>query len=207
MPGLTKIRQFREALGLTQSEMGEALGQHQRVYAYYDLGTRPTPNKVRLALKDLGVSMDWYEDDRGDMLNPGIRLEVVRVQGQPIKLESIKAGPTEKAGIRHVVTLSGGGWDPNPPTEGFGLVEEPTPVVTLPGICIAPDTVETSVRILGEALAQRGLHMPADRFATLCRMAAEMVTLEKRAGLSGTLQELVTRRTNEILEMVVKGVA
>lgn len=191
---------------MTQAEMGEALGQHQRVYAYYDLGTRSTPNKLRLALKDLGVSMEWFEDNRGEMLNPGIRLEVIREQGKPVKIESIKVGPTEKTGISHVVTFAGGGWDPNPPAEGFNVAEGPAPTVILPGICIAPDTVETSVRILGEALAQRGLHMPADRFATLCRMAAEMVTLEKRAGMAGTLQELVTRRTNEILEMVVKGV-
>lgn len=48
----TRLKELRLAKSLTQKEVGEALGIHQRAYAYYESGERDIPNIILIKAAD-----------------------------------------------------------------------------------------------------------------------------------------------------------
>lgn len=55
-----RIRNLREDLDMTQSQIGEYLHISQRSYAHYEAGTREMPIEILIELADLfQVSLDY----------------------------------------------------------------------------------------------------------------------------------------------------
>lgn len=83
------LKILREKLGLSQSQMALALGGiAQGSYKMWEFETR-TPAKIREALFDAGVNLNWYDTGEGQMLRPGvIRIQIIRHEGngKPIRL-------------------------------------------------------------------------------------------------------------------------
>jgi transcriptional regulator with XRE-family HTH domain len=57
---ITRLKELRLAKGLTQTQVGEALGIHQRAYSYYESGERDIPNIILVRIADyFSVSIDY----------------------------------------------------------------------------------------------------------------------------------------------------
>ncbi len=55
-----RIRNLREDMDMTQSQVGEYLHISQRSYAHYEAGTREMPIEILIELADLfGVNLDY----------------------------------------------------------------------------------------------------------------------------------------------------
>lgn len=60
MKKLERIRNLREDLDMTQSQVGEYLHISQRSYAHYEAGTREMPIEILVELADLfQVNLDY----------------------------------------------------------------------------------------------------------------------------------------------------
>lgn len=68
-----RLRDLREDMDMTQTEVGEYLHISQRSYAHFEAGTRGIPVEVLAALADLyGVNVDYLigRTDKKEMLPP-----------------------------------------------------------------------------------------------------------------------------------------
>lgn len=64
----SRLRQFRESLGLKQSHMAKKLGLSQSTYAQYELGARKIPASLRTTLHELRLNLNWLDTGEGSML-------------------------------------------------------------------------------------------------------------------------------------------
>jgi phage repressor protein C with HTH and peptisase S24 domain len=84
-----RLKYAREARGLTQTQLAEAVGQHQSTLAHWERGkARPSPDKVDMMAPVLGVATEWLLYGRGsgpDMSRVPPRVEPARAAGgQPM---------------------------------------------------------------------------------------------------------------------------
>lgn len=61
-----RLKYARETRGMTQTQLAEAIGQHQSTLAHWERGkARPSPEKVDLMAPVLGVATEWLLYGRG----------------------------------------------------------------------------------------------------------------------------------------------
>lgn len=61
-----RLKAARDAKGLTQTQLADAVGQHQSTLAHWERGkARPSPEKVDLMAPVLGVATEWLLYGRG----------------------------------------------------------------------------------------------------------------------------------------------
>jgi transcriptional regulator with XRE-family HTH domain len=68
----TRLKTLRKTIGLSQKEMAEKYGTHQRNWSRYENGTTDIPKEVLIALAENGVNLHWIFTGDG---NPFINLE------------------------------------------------------------------------------------------------------------------------------------
>lgn len=64
----SRLKEIRNALGLSQSRFGSLLGIPQTTYANYESGKVLILDKIKLKLIELGFNMNWSLTGEGQML-------------------------------------------------------------------------------------------------------------------------------------------
>jgi transcriptional regulator with XRE-family HTH domain len=86
----SRLRQARKQLGLSQTEMAEAIGVTQSSVAAYETGRRDPPKPVLLALEhELGVNHRWVLTGSGQRLGSA-RPERPVIVAEPRELEGLR---------------------------------------------------------------------------------------------------------------------
>jgi transcriptional regulator with XRE-family HTH domain len=64
--GSTRLKTLREIIGISQKEMAEKYGTHQRNWSRYENGTTDIPKNVLLSLAENGVNLHWIFTGTGE---------------------------------------------------------------------------------------------------------------------------------------------
>ena len=158
--------------------MGAHFGVVGSTYQHWEVDGAGISAEVRQILNDLGVNLQWLDTGEGDMLRPGVKLDVVVVDGRKQLRKTVQA---------HAVTTGGGsstattarleGTVPSP--EAVARVEVTPPI--LPSmVALAAQMVDTVIQAMPPEIR------PADSdrweaYATIARFLAQ----EKAEGKDG----------------------
>lgn len=119
------LRELRGVLGLSQAQMGAALGGlAQTTYASYE-GKSEIAEDVRSYLNEIGVNLTWLLTGNGPMLRPGIeRIQVVRDEqtGKAVSLRPISANTP--ANIERNAPQQSEGVSPSDISTAWGIIHE-----------------------------------------------------------------------------------
>lgn len=63
----SRLAEFRDYLKLTQTDIAQKIGIHQRNWSRYENGDVSTPDSVLLKLSKLGLNLHWYHTGIGNM--------------------------------------------------------------------------------------------------------------------------------------------
>ncbi len=75
-----RLKQVREQLGLSQAQLAKKIGFSQKAISHWERGERDIPTQALIALKRIGINIDWLLTGEGEPLtNDPKKEEILRI--------------------------------------------------------------------------------------------------------------------------------
>jgi len=75
-----RLKRIREQLGLSQAQLAKRIGFSQKAVSHWERGERDIPTQALVALKQLGVNIDWLLTGEGEPLtNDPKKEEILKI--------------------------------------------------------------------------------------------------------------------------------
>jgi len=75
---LTRIKEIRDSLNLTQEEFGKRIGSARNTIANYENGNRNPSNSVLMSIcREFNVNETWLRTGEGEIFNPLTRNQII----------------------------------------------------------------------------------------------------------------------------------